>query len=216
MSPPGFPGYNPDLVNKYQYYDLEKAKQYLAEAGYPDGQGFPRIEMWTRGSEWADIADAVSAMLKQNLNLDFPVVDRPNKVFMDSLYAGEIPLALTRYQFDYVDASNMLGIWINGRRHTWKNSKYDELIAMADTETQDPEKRLQLYSDAETILLDEVASVMVAHPKFPELIKSFFYSPEFKPNQGGQEGYKPLDNFTLIRGYLTQEAVTRLGKPWPP
>ena len=216
MSPPGFHGYNPELANKYQYYDLEQAKKLLAEAGYPDGQGFPRTPLWTRGGEWANVAEAVSAMLKQNLNLDFPVEDRAQKVFMDALYAGEIPLALTRYQFDYVDASNMLGIWVNGRRHTWKNSKYDELISQADTETQDPNKRLQLYSDAETILLDEVASVFIAHPKFPELIKSFVSSPEFKPNKGGQEGYKALNDFTLINAYLTQEAVTRLGKPWPP
>ncbi len=155
-------------------------------------------------------------MLKQNLNLDFPVQDREAKVFMDSLYAGKIPLALTRYEFDYLDASNLLGIWVGGKRHTWKNAKYDELMAQADTETQDPKKRMQLYSEAETILLDDVGAVFVAHPKFPELIKSFLYSPDFKANKGGQEGWKSLDDQSLQRAYLTKEAVTRLGHPYPP
>jgi hypothetical protein len=54
--------------------------------------------------------------------------------------------------------------------------------------------------------VDKLAVVFIVHPKFPE----------FRPNKGGQKGYKSGDDQTLLRAYLTQEAVTRLGKPWPP
>ena len=43
--PPGLAGYRADYVNPYRAYDVEKAKQYLAEAGYPGGKGLPEITL---------------------------------------------------------------------------------------------------------------------------------------------------------------------------
>ena len=43
--PPGMPGYDPDLQG-YYYYPV-KAKRLLAEAGYPDGAGFPEVRRTT-------------------------------------------------------------------------------------------------------------------------------------------------------------------------
>ncbi|TDG95170.1 ABC transporter substrate-binding protein [Cardinium endosymbiont of Culicoides punctatus] len=45
--PSSFVGYNPELVNPYITYDLEKARQYLADAGYPNGKGLPTLTVNT-------------------------------------------------------------------------------------------------------------------------------------------------------------------------
>ena len=46
MLPPGFPGHAGGKYSDIQRFDPELARKRLREAGYPGGQGFPRIEMW--------------------------------------------------------------------------------------------------------------------------------------------------------------------------
>ena len=45
--PPGYPGYNEAIVAQ-AVFDPEKAKEFMAKAGYPNGEGFPEIEIWYR------------------------------------------------------------------------------------------------------------------------------------------------------------------------
>lgn len=47
LLPPGYPGYN-EVITSQAVFDPVKAKQFMADAGYPDGKGFPEVEIWHR------------------------------------------------------------------------------------------------------------------------------------------------------------------------
>ena len=75
---------------------------------------------------------------------------------MDTLNAHKLPFYILSYGFDYLDASNMLGIWTSGGRHAWKNEEFDKLVTEATSLTGDPAKRSQMFKDAEKILVEDV------------------------------------------------------------
>jgi peptide/nickel transport system substrate-binding protein/oligopeptide transport system substrate-binding protein len=64
---------------------------------------------------------------------------------------------------DYLDPSNLLGIWVSTGRHSWKNDEFDRLIAEATPLVGDPELRDQMFRDAEQILVDDVGGVFIDH-----------------------------------------------------
>ncbi len=124
---PGFPASNADElknedVNKF---DVAAAKKLLADAGYPGRQGLP--EALNCGCAMKSdlnkaVAAAIAAMLKENLGIDVEVSNKETKLFMDTLNAHKLPFYFLSYGFDYLDPSNMLGIWTSTGRHAWKNA----------------------------------------------------------------------------------------------
>ena len=61
----------------------------MADAGFPDGSGFPKQEMWLRAATPLDqnVAAALAAMLTENLGIEVEVSNRDQKLFTDSLNA---------------------------------------------------------------------------------------------------------------------------------
>ena len=111
---------------------MAAAQKLLADAGYPNGQGFPAQEMWLRQELQFNqsIAEAIAAMLSQNLNIQVSVSNKETKLFNDSLNAHKLPFYYISYGFDYLDPSNMLGIWVTGGRHDWSNPNSISLSKM--------------------------------------------------------------------------------------
>jgi ABC-type transport system substrate-binding protein len=72
--PPGMPGFNKDL--KPLAYDGAKAKQLLAQAGYPEGRGLPAFNIVTRqgAGTYKKIAETLTGVYKQSLGIDLTVV----------------------------------------------------------------------------------------------------------------------------------------------
>ena len=64
---PGFPAANSEGLKDIQSYDPEKAKALLAEAGFPNGQGFPKVSLWLRNENQTRqaLAQAIAASIKQ-------------------------------------------------------------------------------------------------------------------------------------------------------
>ncbi len=67
------------------------------------------------------------------------------------------------YGMDYLDPTNMLGIFVSTGRHSWKNDEFDRLINEATPLVGDPEQRDQMFRDAEKILVDDVGSAFIDH-----------------------------------------------------
>lgn len=166
--PADIPGNNPGAALEG---DIETAKQLLAEAGYPNGEGWPEnFSLVSRTTTPLPIiTQYLQQQWKENLGIDVQLQPLEPRAYVewrsaraDQLYNAHLGI----WGSDFADPSN----WHNQlfasnadfyKTH-WKNDEYDQLIADALVET-DEEKRLQMYSDAEVILVREAANVAVYH-----------------------------------------------------
>ncbi len=204
MNPPGFPGENVAELKDIQTYDPEKAREYLAEAGYPNGEGFPKLIMKTRDAYPAltNAAEGIASMLKENLGVEVEIQDLEYGIYMDELGAqkrnqdGEMNFALVPYEYDFVDGSNLLGVWGGCEpegadlpdmpgRHTWYNEEYNQLVCEANSIIGDEARRNDLYQKAERILIEDVALVPIYHGTFNVLVNPELTGPALEPNNNG-------------------------------
>ena len=186
---PGFPDSTSDVlknedVNKF---DVTAAKQLLTDAGYPDGKGFPALELWLRNESDLNkaIAGAIASMIKENLGIDVEVSNKETKLFMDTLNSHKLPFYFLSYGFDYLDPSNMLGIWVSGGRHAWKNDQFDQLVTDATSLVGDDAKRDQEFKDAEKILVDDVGGIFIYHLTPGNIYKPYMKGSELEPDKTG-------------------------------
>jgi peptide/nickel transport system substrate-binding protein/oligopeptide transport system substrate-binding protein len=156
---PGFPAYSADL-QAVQKYDPATAKQLFADAGFPSGQNFPSVELWSRGGDTPPLAkpagEFIQAQLKQNLGIDIGFREVERKTFTDAINAHTHNFFIVPYEYDYVDPSDLLDLFLPGSRHAWKNDQYTQLVTQADGMFGDPEQRIAVYQQAEKILVQDV------------------------------------------------------------
>jgi len=190
MNPPGFPGESVEELKSVQAFDPALAASLMEQAGYPGGQGFPKLTLSTREADPAllSAAEAVAAMIKETLGVTVEVQDLEYSIYMESMYkqkrekGGDFVFGIVPYEFDFVDGSNLLSVWggceTEGAdmsampgRHTWYNQDYNKLLCDAGVIFGDEEQRNELYAEAERMLLEDVALVPVYHGIFVAMVK---------------------------------------------
>ena len=186
---PGFPASDAETYKTFEVnqYDPEAAAAYLAEAGYPGGEGFPAQELWLRDENDLNqaVGAAIASMITQNLGIPVEVSNKENKLFMEELNAHRLPLYMVSYGFDYLDPSNMLGIWTSTGRHAWLNEEFDQLIADASAFTGDPNERTQMFMDAEKIMVEDVPAAFIYHATPGYIYHDYFKGVELEPDKVG-------------------------------
>jgi len=160
-TPPGMGDYKP--LDKMQY-DPERARQLLAEAGYPNGKGFPKftIHFNTLESHRA-IAEAIQQMWKEELNIDVGLENQEWKVYLDTQNNKNYDISRSAWIGDFMDPVTFLSMWTtgNGNNNTnWGNPKFDAFIEQA-ARTGDPKARLEILHQAEDLFLSEAPIVLV-------------------------------------------------------
>jgi len=191
---PGFPGYNEKLT-EYAVFDPAKAKEHLAKAGYPNGDGFPEIEIWYRdqggynGAITAPMLQYLQAEYKEHLGIDMKIKIMSIGEWYDALTNNKNNLFLSPYEYDYMDPSNFYGIFYNGGRHSHYLDSYDKLVAEADAHP-DYDVRLKLYESAEMELINNVSIIPLMHPITTSLIKE---SVKGDGPQNNNLGFAPLN-----------------------
>jgi len=146
----------PDRVR----FDPEAARAYLAEAGYPGGEGFPGFQILINTLEsHRAIAEAIQAMWKEHLGIDNVTIDNQEwKVFQRTLHNLDYEVARSGWIGDYVYPTTFLTMWRTDDTNNetgWSNAEYDRLIAQALRST-DPADRIANLQQAEEILLEEM------------------------------------------------------------
>jgi oligopeptide transport system substrate-binding protein len=156
-------------------YDVEQARKLLAEAGYPDGKGFPKLTiMFNTLESHRTIAEAVQQMLKKNLNIDVELENQEWKVYIDSQRTLNYQIGRYAWIGDYVDPNSFLDMFVTGGGNNqtgWSNKDYDRYIAEAAS-TADPQKRFEAFQKAEAILLEEAPMVPIYHYTHPYFLQT--------------------------------------------
>jgi len=157
--PPGFKGYPaPEVLS----FDPERAREYLAEAGYPGGEGFPELYLLFNTSEGhRKIAEAVVAMWNENLGINMQLENKEWKVYLDSQTHLDYDISRSGWIGDYMDPITFLEMFTtgNGNNDTgWSSERYDDLISKAFRSTSEEEHFANLH-EAESILLEELPVV---------------------------------------------------------
>ncbi|HRT81744.1 MAG TPA: peptide ABC transporter substrate-binding protein [Oscillospiraceae bacterium] len=137
--------------------NLQKAKDLLAEAGYPNGEGLPTFEyLYNTSSLHQHVAEALQDMWKK-IGVNVELVSQEWNTFLDTRKHGEYQIARNGWLADYNDPISFLDMWITGGGNNdaqWSNAKYDELITKIKT-SDNKEERFKMMHEAEDIIFDE-------------------------------------------------------------
>ena len=151
--PPGFPGHSPDIGLPY---DPDLARTLLAGAGFPDGRGFPEIELQTQPGFLAIYPRYLQETWGTQLGIRVNIKTLAWQDFVR--HADESPLYLLGWSADYPDPDSFMRVHIPWNAGHWLDERYDQLIEKA-TRISDQGERLRLYRQADRILMEEVALV---------------------------------------------------------
>ncbi len=150
--PPPGPEFNPT-----------RARELLAEAGYPGGKGFPRVEyLYFPKPVERNIAVELQAMWQEHLGISVDLAKQEWKIYLDSMKEKNYHLCRSSWVGDYNDPGTFLEMFLssNGNNRTgWASPQYDELIAAAAREP-DPTRRNTLFQQAEKLLVTTDAVII--------------------------------------------------------
>jgi len=145
-------------------YNPELAKKLLAEAGYPNGAGFPKLKLLYNTLEsHQKIAVAIQSLWKETLGIDVELENQEWKTFLENQRTMNYQICRASWIGDYIDPDTFLQLFITngGNNETgWSNATYDKLIREAAA-TTDQTARNEIFQQAEKILDDEVPLIPI-------------------------------------------------------
>ncbi len=189
LVPPTMPGYASDSVVGYDF-NLPKARELMAAAGYPDGKGFPTVTLQLNagGGRNTLVAEAVQTMLIENLGIDCKLKMVEFAQHLDAVDHGKAAFYRLGWVADYPDPESFLSLFYgkhvpesfdiaspqNGMRY--QNPEFDALFDKARSTPARDERNL-LFRKAEQIAMND-APLMLS-----------FYDEDYRLVQAYVEGY---------------------------
>jgi ABC-type oligopeptide transport system substrate-binding subunit len=173
FAPTGYPGYDPPPPVRF---DPDKARAFLARAGYPGGRGCPKISiMFNTSEDHRRIAEAIQQMWKRELHIDVELSNQEWGSYLQATTQLQYDVARRSWIGDYLDPTTFLTCMLTGdgnNRAGWSNPRYDALLHAADKEVN-PAKRMALLREAEALLLDESPILPIYHYTVNDLVKPY-------------------------------------------
>ena len=158
-------GGNPYIDTTNHEANLEEAKQLLADAGYPDGEGFPTITYTTNDAGYHKVVAEYLQQAWAELGIDLQVNIVEWSSFTPMRRNGEFDAARNGWVGDYSDPSNMIELFYttNGNNDgKFSNADFDAAIELSRT-TLDAAERSKALHTAEDILMEEAGCIPIAY-----------------------------------------------------
>jgi peptide/nickel transport system substrate-binding protein/oligopeptide transport system substrate-binding protein len=173
--PPRLPGYDPDLQG-YDY-DPAKAREILAAAGYPNGLGFPVVQLWS--NQQAESTKAELAAYQRylaDIGVQVEIHFAPDwQAFRARLEQGLLPMFRLIWLADIPDSDNMLFPLLHSgsptNRTFYRNRRVDQLLEQARQEL-DEAQRITLYREVERTVLHDAPWITQQY-----LVLEYLYQP---------------------------------------
>ena len=188
LLPPGIPGYSDTLEGIP--FDPEMARQLLAESQYADN--LPRIiyTAFDSGGQPSRIVRFMVDAWRKELGVEVQVVLLPLETYYYELKEAAEHLYTYQWVADYPDPENFLDLLLHSEAHDsrYANPLYDDLLERARA-VPDRERRLNLYREAEQLLMDDAGIIPLYHVKEYVLlrphVRGFRISPFGQPDVTG-------------------------------
>jgi ABC-type transport system substrate-binding protein len=155
--PPALAG--ADTTRRPYGHDVARARQLLAQAGYPDGVA---VQLWhSQDAAFTDVAEAIQAQLGE-AGIRATLVQREAAAMRAAARNGETDLVLKDWYADYPDAENFLYPLLHGDNagqnganvSFYDDVRYDSLVSAARVES-DSSRRIALYREADALAFDD-------------------------------------------------------------
>ena len=138
--------------------NCEKARELLAEAGYPNGENFPVVEyLYNTSDAHKAVAEALQNMWETELGVKVTLNNQEWAVFLQTRKDGNYSIARNGWIADYNDPMSFLDMWLTGGGNNdaqYANADYDAKIQEAKN-TTDPAARMKLMHEAENIIMGQ-------------------------------------------------------------
>lgn len=160
FTPPNCAGYTADRTLQT---DLGEARRLLAEAGFPEGRGFPKLDFlfYVYMGPEQPVAETLQQMWRTNLGIEIALVRQEMKTVLTARRTASFQIISGSWNGDYLDPTTFLDLFRRDASNNatgWANPHYDALLDQANV-TIDPAARFTLLRRAEALMLSEAPIV---------------------------------------------------------
>ncbi len=138
-------------------FNVKKARDFLAKAGYPNGKNFPETAfLYPDTGNNRLLAEAFQSMWKQHLGIEVKLVNQEWAVYLSTLRTAPPPIYRAGWSADFPDPHNFMNLFeckSGNNRTKWCNPKYDRLVEQA-ARVRNRKERVTFYDQAQKILLE--------------------------------------------------------------
>jgi len=168
---PQMADYDNDAVDGHSL-NVDRAKSLMAQAGYSNGANFPTLDFYvnaTKGSGIHKMCQAISAQVKENLNVDLNIKLCSIDEREEAIANGTAKIWRSGWIADYPDPENFLGLFYSGNLEggsssvnsfKFSNEAFDKLFEAAASES-DPAKRMEILVKCDQMVVDQAAVMPV-------------------------------------------------------
>ena len=185
ITPPVFPNYDITDIKGYKF-NLDSARFFLRQAGFPNGEGFPRLtlDLNSEGDRYTNVALEVQKQLRDNLGIEIDLQIYPLAQITEKAQSGDFNLLRLAWIADYPSPENYL--WMTYGKNLpndageksypniprYSNRRFDQYYEAAITATS-TEEAFENFKKAEKLLMRDAPFLVLWYDEGYRLTQSY-------------------------------------------